>query len=234
MSASRTGSAALLLTLASLHTASAAEIQPGGRPQGYADQDEYWRDVSIEWLDDDWRGEVLASETTPFEIRRFSKEAGRDVWVTGQLTHEVIREAETGYLSFHYRVGVGGGSPDTRDFEGITAHGFGRYMTDVWANVGHSELPTLFREADGNSIWYIAGEGFGHWLIVRTDAPAFAPGGSFHYAVDWDAWGEAGTAVVPTFRAVPEPAAGMLLSVAAPLLLRRRRPAVAPPPAAGR
>ena len=234
MNGCRRTAIALLLAVASSQSASAAVVQPGGRPTGYADSIEYWQDVGIEWLED-WQGEVLASQTTPFEIRRFSEDAGRDVWVTGALTHEVIRETKTGNLSFHYRANVGGASPDTRDFEGITAGGFGGFRTDVWANVDYSELPTLYRTPDGETLWYTAGEGFSHWLIVRTNAPDFAPGGTFTYAVDWDGAGEAGTAQIATFQAVPEPGAGMALLTAAGILLRRRRPAlVLQPPAAVR
>lgn len=234
MSACRRTVVALLVALAASPSASAAVVEPGGRPMGYAHSIEYWQDVGIEWIEN-WRGEVLASQTTPFEIRRFSEDAGRDVWVTGALTHEVIREAKTGNLSFHYRAGVLGASPDTRDFEGITAGGFAGYRTDIWANVDYSELPTLYRTPDGGSILYTAGEGFSHWLIVRTNASDFAPGGTFTYAVDWDGAGEAGTAQIATFRAVPEPAAGMAFLTAAGILLRRRRPASAvQPPAAVR
>jgi hypothetical protein len=219
-----------LLMLAIPTTASAAVMQPGGRPQGYADDIEYWQDVGIDWLEN-WQGEVLASESTPFEIRVFSEEAGRDVWASGELVHEVVRETGTGHLSFHYRVDVTSGSRDTRDFEGITIRGFDRYRTDVWADVDLSDLPTMHRDSNGDSIWYIAGEGDAHWVIVRTNAPDFAPGGEFIYAVDWDGWGEDGSAHIPTYRAVPEPAAGLAaLTAAAAMSLRRRAASTVLPP----
>jgi hypothetical protein len=76
---------------------------------------------------------------------------------------------------------------------------------------------------------------FSHHVVVRTDAPAFDEGGSLYYRVDWDGWGEEGSARVATFRPVPEPAGLVMLSAALLLLRRRRRrTAIVPPPSADR
>jgi hypothetical protein len=199
----------------------------GSTTPAYNDSNDLRRDLQIE----DWPGEVLVSRDTPFEIRVYSDEAGRDLVVRGGLTQEVVRESETGYLSFHYRVGAGRVTQDTTDFEGLTLHGFGTYFTDV-----RSDVPPLdfsLRRLDGGDTFFYWVDDFSHHVVIRTDAPAFDDGGSLNYHVDWDGWSREGSASLDVFRPVPEPA-GLVMLGAAPLLLRRRRVAVVPPPAAGR
>jgi hypothetical protein len=224
---------AFVLALAPCVNARAVVYPADGSDPPINDWFEFRQELSTDYLQD-WQGEVLASRVTPFEIRVRSEEAGHDLLVTGSLRQEVIRESSTGYLSFHYRVGAGRVGNDTTDFEGITLTGFGTGFTDVRTNVRDNEAFAL-RRLDGGDTFYYWVDKFSHWIIVRTNAPDFAEGGSFHYSVDWDGWGESGSASVATFRPVPEPASGLAaLTGAAALLRRRRRATGAPPPAAGR
>src|SRR5688572_8007229 len=214
--------AALAITLAAAHTAEAIVFNPDGRrPVSYDDEFEYHADLSPQ----PWEGEVLASQITPFEIRVPTEQPGREVWVRGSLTHEVIRETESGYLSFHYRVGTTGGSGDFRDFEGIALSDFGTYFTDFRADVPMNVTGVIDRTDGGRRFFYRLGESSSQWLIVRTDAPHFAEGGSFDYYVDWDGWDLDGSARLATFMPVPEPGVGalVLFSGAVRLLRRTRR-----------
>ena len=212
------------------------DLAPGGDPPDYPDQDGYFYDTDPGFLS--WHGEVLASRTTPWEVRVQSEEAGRELWFSGTLLHQVIREAESGLLAFHYRLTSTGSSGDVTDFEYALASGFGSYSTDVRYDWGDSATaPDLRRSADGNSIQLQRGDTFGHWLIVRTDAPAYAEGGQFTTFLEFLPSDETARSDVATFKPVPEPAAAGTIGViaAAALLRRRRRPAaVAPLPAAGR
>ena len=178
-------------------------------------------DLSTNGLEN-WQGEVLASRVTPFEIRVPSEAAGRDLLVTGSLTQEVIRESTTGYLSFHYRIGGGPATNDTTDFEGITFHGFETWFTDVRTDVQDNQAVALRRMDGGDTFFYWVDQ-FSHWLIIRTNAPDFGVVGNLHYNVDWDGWGEEGSARLETFRPVPEPAVGIVLLLSALTLLQRRR-----------
>src|SRR5215208_252423 len=121
-----------LVVLVIATASDAVVIEPDGTkvPPGGED---YWNYVALDSVD--WHGDVLASRSTPFEIREFSEEAGRDVWVRGKVLHEVIRETQSGYLSFHYRINVNGTSGDVTDFEGATVYDFGRYFTDLRGSV---------------------------------------------------------------------------------------------------
>jgi hypothetical protein len=219
--------AAAVLALALSADARAVVYNPDGTTPPYDDWYERRRDLEIQH----WPGEVLASRTTPFEIRVYSAKAGRDLAVAGSLTQEVVRETETGYLSFHYRVGAIRLTQDTTDFEGLTLEGFGTYFTDVRSDVRDDDFS--LRRLNGGDTFFYWLDDFNHHLVIRTNAPAFDDGGSLNYHVDWDGWGEAGSATVGTFRPVPEPA-GLISLGAAALPLRRRRAAVVPPPAAGR
>jgi hypothetical protein len=224
---------AFVLALASGVNARAVVYPADGSDPPFNDWFEFRQELSTDYLQD-WQGEVLGSRVTPFEIRVASEEAGHDLLVRGSLRQEVIREQSTGYLSFHYRVGAGRVGNDTTDFEGITLTGFGSGFTDVRTNVRDNEAFAL-RRLDGGDTFYYWVDKFSHWIIVRTNAPDFAEGGSFHYAVDWDGWGEEGSATVTTFRPVPEPTTGIAaLTGAAALLLRRRCGTVVPPPSADR
>lgn len=233
----RTGARGIVVSVIALAlcgVARAVVYSPDGSHRHYDDPFEFRRDLSTEEIED-LEGQVLASRVTPFEIREYSEEAGRELLVEGSLTEEVVREAETGYLSFHYRVIAGPRTNDTTDFEGLTLTGFGTWFTDFRSDLGDGLDFAIHRLDGGNTFFYYVQEDFGHKIVVRTDAPDFAEGGTFHYSVDWDGWGEDGSARLGTFRPVPEPA-GLLTLPAAALLLRRRRPSrgVAPPRAAAR
>jgi len=225
------------LAILAIATASnAVVIEPDGTMVPPGGDEDYWTYVALDSVD--WHGDVLASRTTPFEIREYSEEAGRDVWARGTVLHEVIRETRSGYLSFHYRIDVNQTSGDVTDFEGATAYDFGHYFTDVRGSVEPYDLPFLRRgdSSFGNFIHYANFERLDNWFVVRTDAPAFAEGGTLKLHYDFDGWGEDGGADVATFQPVPEPGAGatVLLTGVAALCRRRRRLRSVPPPAAGR
>src|SRR5215208_1320231 len=111
----------------------AVVIEPDGTKVPPGGDEDYWNYVALDSVD--WHGDVLASRSTPYEIREFSEEACRDVWVRCTILHEVMRETQSGYLSFHYRINVNGTSGDVTDFEGATVYDFGRYFTDVRGSV---------------------------------------------------------------------------------------------------
>jgi hypothetical protein len=215
--------------------ARAVVLGPGGSPPTYTDPLDYRRNTDTSETVGD--GEVLASRTTPFEIRIPSEEAGHDLWYRGTLRNEVVRERGSPFLSFHYFMDYGDSSGDTVDFDGAGASGFAGFATDVRATWWTGNPPTLRRSDDGDVIYYRNGDSLAfHHLVVRTDATAFAEGGAFSSGVEFEAYNESGTATIATFRPVPEPAAIGLLVVtgAAALPRRRRRPAGAPRHAAGR
>ena len=225
----------IVAAFAAFGTTEAAEavvFTPTGQTPHYNDQTDYYADLEPQA----WPGDVLASRTTPFDIRASDESSGREAFVTGTLTNEVVRESESGYLSFHYKVDITGGSGDIRDFEGINLRGFNTYFTDFRADVSGNETGALSRDEGGDSFYFRLGERSEHWLIVRTDAPAYAEGGEFIYQADWDGLGVDGSVHLATFKPVPEPCTvGTIGFIAAAALLRRRRcPSMFPPPAAGR
>jgi len=222
----------LVLGLVPADMTLATELKPGGGIPPYEDQVDYYKDLDPGWIANELEGPVLASRTTPFELRGFDSESGLSLLVHGSLTQRVVRETQTGLLSFHYGFGVVD-PPDALDFDSATFRGFGSFFTDIRASTP-AELPILRRSADGDSIWYVHGESFGHQVIVRTNAPDFAEGGEFTVVGDWVFTAQYPSATLATFRPVPEPAAfsSVTLIGAALLLRRRRRMAVAPPHAA--
>lgn len=226
----RTCLVAIAVALVCCGTTKAVVYNPDGTHPPYNDPDDFRRDLEIQ----DWPGEVLASRTAPFEIRVNFEDLGRDLVHTGTVTQEVVRESGTGYLSFHYRVNDGPTSDQMVEFEGVRLHGFETWFTDVRSNVPDGVDFALDRFNGGDTFfhWARVPVEFGLHVVVRTNAPDFAEGGSFQYRVDWDGWGQAGTAGVATFRPVPEPTVAWAVSliVAGGLLRRRRRPASWRPP----
>lgn len=72
------------------------------------------------------QGETLVSRTTPWEIRVYNEEVGQELRAFGNLRQWVVRESETGYLSFHYDVDYGGDNWNVVDAEGTAASRRGR------------------------------------------------------------------------------------------------------------
>ena len=201
--------------------AHAVVIAPGGGPPPSTEIHDF--DPGSAPLD----GVVLASRTTPFEIREFDEEVGQELWVRGQFEHWVVREAQTGYLAFHYRVSGGESNWRVVDAELTTIEGFASYLTEVRAESPEHAI-SVNRTADGDRLSFYMGQSLGSYFVIRTDAPAFAEGGEFRQMVDFEPTRTDGAAVLATFRPVPEPA-GLLTFSAAALLLPRRRAAVVPP-----
>src|SRR5689334_12644988 len=81
--------------------AHAVELKPGGGPPGYSDPYDYLKDVDPGWIRGELQGTVLASRTAPFELHAVDAENDRELLVHGSLTHDVVRETQTGLLSFH-------------------------------------------------------------------------------------------------------------------------------------
>jgi hypothetical protein len=193
--------AGLLLVLLPATPALATELKFGGGIPPYEDQVDYWKDLDPGWISNELEGPVLASRTTPFELSGFDSDSGLSLLVHGSLTQRVVRETQTGLLSFHYDFGVVD-PPDALDFDSATFRGFDSYSTDVRAST-HGDLPMLWRSADGNSIWYVHGESFGHQVIVRTNAPDFAEGGAFTVVGDWVFTVQYPSATLATFARSP-------------------------------
>jgi hypothetical protein len=223
--------ATLLVGLLPAPLALATELRPGGGIPPYEDQVDYYKDLDPGWIANELEGPVLASRTTPFELSGFDNDSGLSLLVHGSLRHWVVRETQTGLLSFHYAFGVVD-PPDPLDFDSATFRGFDSFFTDVRASA-HADLPSLRRSADGDSIWYAHGESFGRHVIVRTNAPDFAEGGEFTVVGDWVFTAQYPSATLATFRPVPEPAAfSSVLLIGAALLLRWRGHLAAAPPRA--
>jgi hypothetical protein len=165
-------------------------------------------------------GEVLGSMSTPFEVR--DAEIPDRIYSGGTFTARVIREPGRPGLTFDYDL-------DETAFWGpsdigpIEIAGFGTFSTDVRSRVlaEEEEWLSIIRSADGDLLRFeYDSEGLDEYLIIRTNAPGFAPDGlmSVHYVTRAD---DFGTIPFPTFRPVPEP--GTCALVAAPLALARRR-----------
>ena len=199
--------------------AQAVELAPGQR---IASDDPFDHDPTVVNL----QGQTLASRTTPFERRVFSEEAGRELYFRGTLRQDVIRESESGYLSFHYRLSAGehNWNPGAFDIEHKQVSGFGPWFTEVRADRFGRAYPAFGRSADGDVISISVDDGFGEWLVVRTNAPAFGDGGTFQVGVSFQPTLDEASARIATFRPVPEATvAGAVVISAAVILWRRRR-----------
>jgi hypothetical protein len=168
-------------------------------------------------------GEVLGTLTTPFDVR--DPEIPDVLFSRGTFTARVVREAGRDGLTFDYRLveSASGGPPEIGPIE---VGGFRTYATDVRSRVLAEEEAYLgiVRSADGDLLRFeYDSPGLDEYLIVRTNAPAFAEGGLMRVGYEMSGGDGFGTIPLPTFRPVPEPAACALLAASVLFLARRRR-----------
>ena len=183
-------------------------------------------------------GETLATRTLTRDLIEPDEATGQPIGVTISLTQNVVREAATGRLAFHYFVS-GDELNATVDFEDLTAGGFAGFATDVYSDQTSLTDARSSRSADGGTVTFVADESWGGAFVVRTDATQFADGGT---TTLW-AQLQTGDPVGPrsrfpefqTFRPVPEPPFLAPATGAAAVLLRRTRRSTngKAPPAAG-
>jgi hypothetical protein len=100
------------------------------------------------------------------------------------LYSQVVRDEQTGALSFYYRLENMSAPAETLGIDDVTIHGFGPFSTDV-ANLldtaGQTAAPTALRGFDGDAITFdfdsaasrIAPGGESFTFVVKTDATHF-------------------------------------------------------------
>ena len=167
-------------------------------------------------------GSVIATRTTPFEVSVGS--GATRSFQQGTLTQQVYRE-DTNRLSFLYTI-TSGQSNATADLISLAGTGFSGYTTDVFSD---ADFPPQFtRSANGDRITALDGGVPSAGLLVRTNALAYAEGGTGVATIRFQG-NPGGTpdqlASFATFQPVPEPSALALLGGAGMLLPRRRRSA---------
>ena len=171
-------------------------------------------------------GEVLAESVVPYEAID-GGEPGNELFSRGTVTTRVVREAGRPGLTFDYRI-------DETEFRGVidmeqvAVAGFTGFATDVRAATLESDAVLgINRSADGRRVFLTYDmDGLDEYLVVRTNAPAFAPGGTFDVSYDFpgsSAPGNFGTVGVATFQPVPEPTGAAIVLASSAALLRRRR-----------
>lgn len=204
-------------------SARAADVAPGERVIRL-DPDDGTRPYDA--AEDPVAGEVLATMVVPFEVDDGRPPAERD-FSRGTLTSRVIREPGRPGLTFDYRLD----QTEVRgviDMEDNTLAAFNGFTTDVrtGTTTRSDAVQYVERSADGNQVrlgYNI--EDLEEYLIVRTDAPAYATGGTFaaHWDIESSPENPFGTEVLATFRPVPEPGGVAVVMALGAHLLRRRR-----------
>lgn len=211
--------AAAVLCLAPV-TAPAGEVAPGQRIDRF-DPDDTTQPFVTEA--DPVAGEVLATSVVPYDVDD-AGEPGQLLFARGTLTSRVVRELGRVGLTFEYLLEQSE-QRGVVDLEDITLRAFNGFATDV-RTASDLSYTVIERSADGQRLRLAYNEeDLAEYLIVRTNAPAYAPGGTF--AVHWDFPGSPnpgfGTEVLATFQPVPEPGVAAVLLAAGGALLRRRR-----------
>lgn len=174
----------------------------------------------------------IASTVLDTKVREFSiVNAAGQTRATGTAISQVVREAQSGTLTFLYLVQNNGSSLD--ELNRITVTNFAGWATEVGQDVNNNFSPRqnaslVSRSANGATIGFDflaapIGQGMlspGKWTSVfwiRTNATDYTSGTL--NAID------GGIATVDSFAPVPEPGTMAALGLGALALLRRRRKA---------
>jgi hypothetical protein len=162
--------------------------------------------------------ELVASRLGTFEFTGEDEPGGTPRLFRGGYNHQVYRNRLDGTLAF--RFGASGADADRRvvDLEGMTAGGFGGFLTDVQI----TGQRFVQRSADGDTIGTQYSDSVSVGMFVRTDATEFAEGGKLTYDISFQPTSSGGSGVFETFRPVPEPGGLAALGVAAVIVLRHR------------
>ena len=160
------GAAAILLAFAA--PAAAGLLDPGETGGG--------EEFVLDLADPSFQGETLASSSTPFEFNG-TNSSGEPVFFRGTFNTRVVRESATGTLAFHYQF-LRGESNQILDFENFYASSFRGLQTDVFSDQTSLTQGRATRSADGKTIDFVGDEESNANLVVRTDATAFAAGGT--------------------------------------------------------
>jgi hypothetical protein len=154
--------------------------------------------------DSEWRGELLAERSDPFE---FSGQTPEEPMLTasGTATSRVFRDAGTGGLAFLYS--VSGQSESIVDLDQVMLSSFASFTTDVFSNSGDFGVA---RSADGATLDFgFNAEGLGgNLFLVRSDATSFDENGSSFIEIDFVAHGVKDRATFPSFQPLADDGGG--------------------------
>ena len=183
-----TALAAVLALTALSDSARAGLLQPGETGGG--------EEFILDLADPSFQGETLASTSTPFEFNG-TNSSGEPVFFRGTFNTSVVRESATGRLAFHYQF-LRGQSNQILDFENFYVSSFQGFETDVFSDQTSLSQGRATRSADGRTIDFVGDEENNANLVVRTNATAFAAGGT---AALWGSFQPSGGDETQTYEA---------------------------------
>jgi hypothetical protein len=166
-------------------------------------------------------GDVIATRSEPFEINSSNVEG--EFYLRGTINQQVIRQPD-GRLAFYYFLTKGAANA-MADGVLLAATGFSGFAVD--AAVCVDSTPILIRSADGDRITVLdGGDGPDSEMLLKTDAFAFADGGTATEVIRFQGSAESGpdqSVTMTTYQPVPEPTGLLAFAPAALALLRRCR-----------
>jgi hypothetical protein len=170
----RTGATIQYLLLGGLTVAASAvfPVNAGASPLGPGDITENFDTTLAD--SPSFGGDVVTSEHIDLNFQSFPM----------GLYSQVVRDQQTGALSFYYRLENMSAPGETLGIDDVTIHGFGPFSTDV-ANLldtaGQTAAPTALRGFNGDTVTFdfdsaasrIAPGGESFTFVVKTDATHF-------------------------------------------------------------